>query len=256
MAIVQIEMIEKVKALAFNDQKVSVLLMYGSFIKNEGDQYSDIEFYLFYRHDFDHRAWVGQIRPLKFYFTNEFGTEVALFDNLIRGEFHFSPVEEITVVKSWEGLTSFEYADRMSLVDKDGCLKEVLTGISQDRPRHDYRDQIEWLAQSFLNNIILTRNVLRRGDLAHAQQCFQFVQKYLMWLIRLADAADKHWENPSKNFQAEVTAEHYAAYAACVPDVRPESLDRALTASVHLASKLFATVGVSEELTSILKTLN
>lgn len=255
MSLVQTEMIATVEALAAADENVSAVLMYGSFIKGEGDQYSDVEFYIFHRRDFDHRAWVEKVRPLRLFFTNEFGTEVAVFDNLIRGEFHFSSIDEIDVVKSWEGLTSFEHADRMPLVDKDGRLAEVLAGISRERPRHDRPDQIVWLAESLLNNLIMVDNIIRRGDLAHAQQGFQFIQKYLIWLIRLADGADTHWENPSKNLRGEISADWYRAYAACVPTLEFNSLQPAFTAALEASAKLFERLEVGGACGAILKDL-
>ena len=32
---------------------------------------------------------LNQIHPLALYFTNEYGSEVAIFENMVRGEFHF-----------------------------------------------------------------------------------------------------------------------------------------------------------------------
>jgi len=232
-------MIEKVKELAVADAKVSAVLMYGSFIKGEADQYSDIEFYIFCRQALHHESWVAGIRPVRMFFRNEFGTEVAVFDNLVRGEFHFAPVEDIEVVKSWEGLTTFEYADRMILADKDGLLAEVMSCISKERPRHDSADHIRWLGQSLINNLLMTKNIVLRGEYAHAQQCFQYVQKYLIWLIRLADGADNHWESPAKKLESEITRSWHEAYAACVPDLQADRLMESLKAAVNLGLELF-----------------
>ena len=43
----QLQMINKTKSIAQQDENVSAVFMYGSFTKNEGDKYSDIEFYIF-----------------------------------------------------------------------------------------------------------------------------------------------------------------------------------------------------------------
>ena len=42
----QLQMIDKTKSIAQNDKNISAVFMYGSFTKNEGDKYSDIEFSL------------------------------------------------------------------------------------------------------------------------------------------------------------------------------------------------------------------
>ena len=44
---IQLQMIDKTKSIAQNDKNISAVFMYGSFTKNEGDKYSDIEFYIF-----------------------------------------------------------------------------------------------------------------------------------------------------------------------------------------------------------------
>ena len=253
--IMQLEMIEKVRQLALADDGLSAVLMYGSFIKGEGDRYSDIEFYLFHRREIDHRQWVGLIRPVEIFFKNEFGTEVAIFDNLIRGEFHFAPIDEIEVVKSWEGLTSFEYAAQMKLVDKDGLLSEILDGLDHRRPRHDQAEQIVWLAESLLNNLLMVKNILRRGELAQAHQAFQFIQKYLLWLIRLADGADNHWENPAKRLEAEISDSWYQAYADCAPALEKAALLRSLNASLTLAEKLLALLKAPEPSLRVLQAI-
>ncbi len=253
MPTVQLEMIEKVKSLAGQDPKVAAVLMYGSFVKGEGDRYSDIEFYLFHSREIDHRQWVENIRPTRLFFTNEFGTEVAIFDNLIRGEFHFAPAEEVEVVKSWVGLTSLEYAGNMILVDKEGRLTDIMAAIDQRRPRHDNQNQVDWLAESLLNNFLMTKNLLGRGEWAHAHQAFQFLQKYLIWLVRLAAGADHHWENPTKMLEREIDPAWYEAYAACVPTLKPASLAAGLEASFELAEKLFGELRVSTALVSLVK---
>ena len=78
--------------------------MYGSFALGEGDVFSDIEFVLFFRDDalpdLDQRAWVAQIAPVELYFADDFGHYTAIFDNLIRGEFHFEPASAMDQVDS------------------------------------------------------------------------------------------------------------------------------------------------------------
>lgn len=253
MVLVQQNMIEQVCNLGRADDNISAILMYGSFIKGEGDRYSDIEFYLFHHRDFDHRDWVGRIRPVRLFFTNEFGTEVAVFDNLVRGEFHFAPLDEIEVIKSWAGLTTFEYAEKMNLLDKDGRLNTILSELDRSRPNHRQPDQIDWLAKSLLNNLLMVANVLARGEWAHAQQGFQYIQKYLLWLIRLSEGADNHWENPTKALECEISLASYRAYAACVPSLESNSLKQALAAAITLAKDLFDSLAVDQSLMELLE---
>src|SRR5690606_10649015 len=127
----QLQMINKTKSIAQQDANVSAVFMYGSFTKNEGDSYSDIEFYIFVKSkaDFSSEKWVNQIYPVGIFFTNEYGTEVAIFDNMIKGEFHFLNREDIKIINSWEGAVTFSELDQMCLVDKDGLLAKTLNQI-------------------------------------------------------------------------------------------------------------------------------
>jgi lincosamide nucleotidyltransferase B/F len=99
-------MIEKVRELCNQDQRVVAALMYGSFALGEGDRFSDIEFYLFFDEealgDLEEQAWVGQIAPLELYYVNEFGNGTAIFENLVRGEFHFEAASKVGLVDAWE----------------------------------------------------------------------------------------------------------------------------------------------------------
>jgi lincosamide nucleotidyltransferase len=95
-------MIERVRELCGQDERVVSALMYGSFAIGEGDRFSDIEFYLFADHEategLREEAWVGQIAPLYLYYVNEFGNGTAIFENLVRGEFHFEAASDVGLV--------------------------------------------------------------------------------------------------------------------------------------------------------------
>ena len=97
-------MIEKVRELCERDERMVAALMYGSFALGQGDRFSDIEFYLFFADktldELEEEAWVGQIAPLELYYVNEFGNDTAIFENLVRGEFHFEAASNVELVDS------------------------------------------------------------------------------------------------------------------------------------------------------------
>ncbi len=96
-------MIRKVREACEQDDRLVSALMYGSFALGEGDEFSDIEFYLFFRDDslegIDEEAWVSQAAPVWLYSVNEFGSGTAIFEGLVRGEFHFERALEMG--RSW-----------------------------------------------------------------------------------------------------------------------------------------------------------
>jgi lincosamide nucleotidyltransferase len=80
----QVTMIEKVREVCEQDERVMGALMYGSFALGQGDRFSDIEFYLFFQDrvldEVDEEAWVAQIAPVELYYVNEFGNGTAVFE--------------------------------------------------------------------------------------------------------------------------------------------------------------------------------
>lgn len=195
----QLHMIEKTRSLAQIDKNISAVFMYGSFSKNEGDKYSDIEFYLFLneKENFCAENWVSQIQPISLYFTNEYGSDVAIFENMIRGEFHFLTNNEMEIIKSWEGLLEFSDFDKMVLVDKKDLLTSTLNKIETKVPDRTTGENIQWLSQSLLNVLLTTFNLIKRQEFSHAYQSLSNVQKYLLWLIRIQTSQTKHWESPT-----------------------------------------------------------
>jgi lincosamide nucleotidyltransferase len=109
-------MIERVRELCHQDDRVVAALMYGSFALGQGDRFSDIEFYLFFDDEASEglreEAWVGQIAPLELYYVNEFGNGTAIFENLVRGEFHFEAASNVGLVDAWGALGSLRLSRR------------------------------------------------------------------------------------------------------------------------------------------------
>lgn len=248
----QLQLINKTKLLAEEDKNISSLLMYGSFIKGEGDEFSDVEFYVFYHNDFDHEKWVNQICETLLFFTNEFGTEVAIFDNMIRGEFHFLPISEVNIIASWEGLVSFEYYKEMVLVDKDFLLTSVLDAVDKKRPAHSSQDYIDWVYTSLINSLLQVRGLIERGELAHAQQAFQFIQKYILYLIRIEVGADNHWESPTKKAEIEIPIEWYDVYENCIPSLNGISLREKYDYCLDILKKEFKNISASDNVKEVL----
>ncbi len=250
----QLQMISKAKSIAQQDTNVSAVFMYGSFTKNEGDKYSDIEFYVFLnnREDFSAEKWVNLIHPVTVYFTNEYGTEVAIFENMVRGEFHFLEKEKMNIITSWEGMVAFSDFDQMNLVDKEGLLAKTLNQITITSPERTTDQNTLWLSKSLLNVLLTTRNLIKRGEFAHAHQSLSNVQKYLLWLIRIATGKTQHWESPTKSLEKDIDSTWYAAYKTVTSDLQPENIRSAFENSLKLAEKLLEQLDVDPKWREIL----
>lgn len=79
--LIQRKIIQSVRDKCIQDKSVSACMMYGSFTKGEGDQYSDVEFYIFIDEDkvenFSSRLWISEIYSVDLIFYNDYGTEVV-----------------------------------------------------------------------------------------------------------------------------------------------------------------------------------
>ena len=88
-------LIETTRQAGERTASVEAVLMYGSFTQGCGDIYSDVEFYCFVDDVawdvFDKLAWVQAIHPFLLHVVNEYGTDVFIFDHLIRGEYISCP---------------------------------------------------------------------------------------------------------------------------------------------------------------------
>ncbi|HEX5501507.1 MAG TPA: nucleotidyltransferase domain-containing protein [Thermomicrobiales bacterium] len=232
----QERLIGRVREVCRADDRLVAAMMYGSFARGEGDAFSDIEFILFFADDLlpalDQRAWVAHIAPVALYFVNEFGIGTAIFDDLIRGEFHFDRASDIAKVdESWRNTDWFPSLDATLVLDRTGELTRRLGALIGPPPARDAPEQIRFLADSLVNWLLFGTTVLARGELARALDLLGHVQRYLLWLARLESGATMHWPTPSKSLEGDLPAAAYARYAACTA-----SLDRAALNAAYRAA--------------------
>ena len=143
--------VERVRELCHQVERVMSALMYGSFALGEGDRFSDIEFYLFFDAEategLREEAWVAQIAPVDLYYVNEFGNGTAIFENLVRGEFHFEAASNVGLVDAWESAW-FPSLGSAVLVDKSGELSRGVARLIRRQPEIDIPERALFLCRS------------------------------------------------------------------------------------------------------------
>ncbi|HEM6138529.1 TPA: lincosamide nucleotidyltransferase Lnu(B), partial [Streptococcus suis] len=166
----QKELIANVKNLTESDERITACMMYGSFTKGEGDQYSDIEFYIFLKDsitsNFDSSNWLFDVAPYLMLYKNEYGTEVVIFDNLIRGEFHFLSEKDMNIIPSFKDSGYIPDTKAMLIYDETGQLENYLSEISGARPNRLTEENANFLLCNFSNLWLMGINVLKRGEYA------------------------------------------------------------------------------------------
>ncbi len=224
----QEDMIARLRTVCAADDTVDAAMMYGSFTRGEGDAYSDIEFLLFFRNDalpdLDRRAWLAQIRPVELLFVNEFGHHTAIFDNLVRGEFHFHAASEVTLAAGWPGVVHFPSLASTLIADKSGALTPYLNAIVAPPPAQGGPEKTQSLADNFVNWGWFGVNVLRRGEYARALELLGATHRYLLWMARLLAGRTDNWLTPSKSAEQDLPPEVMARYRACTATSDPGAL--------------------------------
>jgi lincosamide nucleotidyltransferase len=138
------------------------------------------------------RSWVEQVAPVSLLVVNEFGTHVAIFENLVRGEFHFASAAEIDTVRSWPGVSA--PIDEMIIVDRRGLLTLALRSLAGRSPVPSAQGEIEQLCGRFVVWMVSGWQVLQRGEVVRASQVLNEVHRYLLWMARLtADSTAPAW---------------------------------------------------------------
>ena len=224
----QDRLIERVRQLCSEDTRLDAALMYGSFTQGQADVWSDIEFWLFFADDWladvDPDSWCAAVGPTLLTVQNEFGTHVAIFESLIRGEFHFVPASAIDAVGEWPARGA--PVDRMLVTDRSGRLRRVLQDLPEMRDPPRSAAAVEQLCGRFVNWLLLGDSVLRRGEIARAHAVLVEVHRHLLWLVRLIEQCEFR-PTPSRLAERELSAAALERYGRTTAPADPSALANA-----------------------------
>jgi lincosamide nucleotidyltransferase B/F len=236
--LIQQVMIERVRSLCHEDPRIAATLMYGSFTQGLGDEFSDIEFYVFLNDSefdaFNHIEWVKQISPTAMYYVNEIGYGIAIFENLVRGEFRFLKLSELPTIRVFGQLAAqVDDISPLLIFDPDGEAKKLLASLSGPRIEQLPKERVLWLYHSFLNAMLSGINLLARGERARAfSMLHEAVNKYLLWLVRVREGKLLQADNRAyRKLEKELPATLYRRYIECVGSLLDDNLERAFSAS-------------------------
>ena len=231
----QREMIQRVRALCTADRGLDAALMYGSFAKDEADEHSDIEFWLFFnpraRERLDPAAWCARIAPVSHVLVNEFGAHVAIFPQLIRGEFHFVTDAHIPAVALWPERGA--PVGSMLVLDRSGRLEPVLRALPERAEPWQAADAQTQHCDRLLNWLVLAWHLVERGELLRAWDALGHAQRHLTWMARLAENATGHWLTPSRAAEHELSPAALAGLTTATSGATEPELRAALSAALR-----------------------
>lgn len=233
--LIQERMIQRVRELCQQDDRLISAMMYGSFAYGNGDRFSDIEFLFFFEDgslvQLDQAVWLAQIAPVSLLFANEFGVQTAIFSNLIRGEFHFHRASDTDVVDALVGEVWFPSLTSSLIVDKNGELTPRLQNLIGTPNERTDLAELQGVINNGINWFLFGSNVLGRGEYARAHELLSFVHRNLLKLIRVAEKQTEQWHIPSRSLEQQVPPESYERYRACTASLEPEQLRQAYWSS-------------------------
>jgi lincosamide nucleotidyltransferase len=237
-------MIERSRQLCREDERVVAAMLYGSFTVGEGDRYSDIEMVLFFEDDalpqIDQRAWVAQIAPVEVYFADDAGHYTAIFETLIRGEFHFYPASKVSMVSQWGENAWFPSLEATLLIDRTGALSQHLGALIGSPPNRSTPEMVRSLSLNFINWLLFGANVLARGEPARALDLLNNAHWSLLRLIRIKEGSTLHWPTPSKGLEKDISAAAYERFKTCTARLDREQLWEAYEATWRWGQELMA----------------
>jgi lincosamide nucleotidyltransferase len=245
-------MIERVREICEKDERVVAALMYGSFAIGEGDRFSDIEFYLFFEDEATEglweEEWVAQIAPLYLYYVNELGNGTAIFENLIRSEFHFEAASNIGLVDAWE-CAWFPSLESAVLVDKNDQLSGRVGRLVRPPPDMDSSERALFLCRSLMNWTLMGANLLGRGEHARAEAILTLGHGHLLRAVRLVEGKSDNWLSPTRRLEEDVSATSYERYKACTAALEAKQLVRSYASTWEWSRELMGTLAVTHALT-------
>lgn len=242
----QKRMIESFREKCHQDERIVSALMFGSFTTGEGDRFSDIEFAVFLRDEsfdeFEQRSWLDAVSPVAAYFLDDFGHHTALFENGIRGEFHFMRASEQSVVASWQGYGWFPSLEAGVVLDRAGELSRYARGLVGGPPKREGAELVEGLALNLINLMLLGANLLNRGEHARAWALLGKAHESLLKLARLCEGKTDHWPTPSRGLETDLCGNTYRRYLTCTASAERVPLCRAYCESWRWSKQLMEVV--------------
>lgn len=244
----QDELIAGLEQLCREDERLLAAMHYGSYTRGEADRYSDLDIILFFDDEalagIDQRAWLSQIAPVELFYVNEFGNSVAIFEDLVRGEFHFDPAAKMTDLNQYRDRMRFPSLEKTIIVDKTGRLAEILAPLIGPPLSHETAAEAQYLGDSFLNWFLFGFNVLSRGEYTRALEILTLVHDNLLRMARVEEGKTERWITPTKALEQDISPAAYRRYQACTAALQPAALQRAYRACWDWGTEMMDRLGL------------
>jgi lincosamide nucleotidyltransferase len=176
---------------------------------------------------------------------NDYGNGTAIFENLVRGEFHFDRASDMERVVG-ESMRDADWLPSLEdtlILDRAGELAPRLREIVGPPPEHDTPGQIRFVCDCFVNWFVFGSNLFARGELARSLDLLGIVRDRLLQMVRVLEGSTLHWFNSAKFLETEITETSYTRYVACTARLDREELRQAYLSAWEWGRELMASLG-------------
>jgi lincosamide nucleotidyltransferase len=174
---------------------------------------------------------------------DDFGHHTALFENGVRGEFHFMRASQQAAITGWKGYGWFPRLEDAVLLDRSGDLSRYAQALVGGPPVREGAELVESLSLNLINLMLFGANLLKRGEFARAWALLGKAHENLLKLIRLHENATDHWPTPSRALESDLPNGAYTRYLSCTAGVQPAELSAAYRESWRWGRELFDALG-------------
>jgi len=248
----QDRLIARLAQVCRHDERLLAAMHYGSYTRGEADQYSDLDIMLYFADEavanIDQRAWLNQIAPVELFYVNEFGNSLAIFEGLVRGEFHFDPAAKMADLAQYRDQIRFPTLERAIIVDKTGRLAGALAPLIGSPLSHETAAEAQYLGDSFLNWFLFGFNVLSRGEYARALEVLSLIHDNLLRMARFLEGKTERWITPTRALEDGISPAAYRRFQACTAALEPAALHSAYRACWLWGNEMMDRLGRHYEL--------
>jgi lincosamide nucleotidyltransferase len=195
------------------DDRVVAALAYGSRVKGDDDAHSDVEYWIVAEGDWMVEGLVRNIEPPLSLCLNEYGSEVAIWPGLVRGEFHAIRPDELHLIAGWPQRGA-PVARMVIKDDSAGRLAQTLSSLPEQMP---LPATAALVCERFANWLVMGWHLLQRGERERGRLVLGLAREALLAIARLRYVATQHWLSQETRFEIELPA-HIVARLRQVTD--------------------------------------
>jgi lincosamide nucleotidyltransferase B/F len=198
------------------DDRVVAALAYGSRVKVDDDAHSDVEYWIVADDDWTVAGLVQEIEPPLSLCLNEYGSHVAIWPGLVRGEFHAIKPDELHLISGWPQRGA-PVARMVIKDDPAGRLAQTLAAVPERMPLPEMPDEVRQACERFANWLVMGWHVHQRGERERARLVLGLAREALLAMARLRYGATEHWLSQETRFELELPA-HFVVRLGQVAD--------------------------------------